>query len=187
MSSPNGLEPAALVVRIAIAGHRKLTIPGLIRAQADSILETLDAPLASQPRHYIAVSQLAEGADRLITQAVLDRYRDGENPYVTATCHAILPAPPEEFFKSFEQGEASVREFLALVDPAPEIAAGYVDAARRMIDQCDLLIAVWDGEPERGPGGTASVVQWAREKHLPIFVIDANTGARRDELPCPKA
>jgi hypothetical protein len=39
---------------------------------------------------------------------------------------------------------------------------------RIVIEQSDLLIAIWDGEEARGRGGTASVVQDARERQLPV-------------------
>ena len=40
-----------------------------------------------------------------------------------------------------------------------------------MVDRCDVLIAVWDGEPARGPGGTAEIVAYALERGRPIVHI----------------
>lgn len=39
-----------------------------------------------------------------------------------------------------------------------------------MVDNCDLLIAVWDGTP----GGTANCVEYAKEKNREIVYIDPN-------------
>jgi hypothetical protein len=40
-----------------------------------------------------------------------------------------------------------------------------------MVDRRDLLIAVWDGQPARGHGGTADVVQAAKDHRIPIQII----------------
>lgn len=44
-----------------------------------------------------------------------------------------------------------------------------------------MLIAIWDGEPARGPGGTADIVTFARELKRPLIVIDPTTGQERRE------
>ena len=49
--------------------------------------------------------------------------------------------------------------------------AGYVAAGQYMLAHCDLLIALWDGKPARGAGGTADVVAQARQLCLPIAWI----------------
>ena len=36
---------------------------------------------------------------------------------------------------------------------------------------CEVLIAIWDGQPARGPGGTAEVVALARDRNLPVAWI----------------
>ena len=43
------------------------------------------------------------------------------------------------------------------------------------VDGSDVLIAVWDGEPARGRGGTAEVVAYARSLGKPVVLIDSNT------------
>jgi hypothetical protein len=44
-------------------------------------------------------------------------------------------------------------------------------ASMLMIDTADELIAVWDGQPARGYGGTADVVAYARRRGKPVHVI----------------
>jgi hypothetical protein len=55
----------------------------------------------------------------------------------------------------------------------------HMDASLRMIGEADALVAVWDGKPARGYGGTADVVEAARERGLPVTVIWPD-GAERD-------
>jgi hypothetical protein len=48
-----------------------------------------------------------------------------------------------------------------------------------VVEASELLVAVWDGEPARGLGGTADVVAYAREGAIPVEVIWPE-GATRD-------
>jgi hypothetical protein len=52
-------------------------------------------------------------------------------------------------------------------------------ASERMLDLADQLVAVWDGLPARGYGGTADVVAAARRRGMPVVVVWP-PGARRD-------
>ncbi|MGA3159798.1 MAG: hypothetical protein ABSC77_01175 [Terracidiphilus sp.] len=47
----------------------------------------------------------------------------------------------------------------------------YAQAGRYVVDHCDVLIAVWDGKPARGRGGTAKIVQYAQEQNRPIIRV----------------
>ncbi|WP_237707452.1 hypothetical protein [Serinicoccus profundi] len=47
----------------------------------------------------------------------------------------------------------------------------YLAAGRRVVDLCDVLVAVWDGLPAQGKGGTADVVEYAREVGKPVEVV----------------
>ncbi|MFB9430363.1 hypothetical protein ACFFR8_13355, partial [Streptoalloteichus tenebrarius] len=58
-------------------------------------------------------------------------------------------------------------------------AEAHMKASLRMLDIADHLIAVWDGLPARGYGGTADVVQAAQERGLPVTVVWP-PGAHRD-------
>jgi hypothetical protein len=44
-----------------------------------------------------------------------------------------------------------------------------------------VLLAVWNGEPSRGRGGTAEIVGYAREIGRPVIIIDANNYSVRRE------
>jgi hypothetical protein len=43
----------------------------------------------------------------------------------------------------------------------------------------DHVVAVWDGEPSDGHGGTGDVVAAARERRMPVTVVWPD-GARRE-------
>jgi len=40
-----------------------------------------------------------------------------------------------------------------------------------VVDHCDLLIAVWDGEPTSSRGGMAEIIAYAREQNRPILRV----------------
>jgi hypothetical protein len=54
----------------------------------------------------------------------------------------------------------------------------YLAASKYLLSEVDELIAVWDGRPSGGLGGTADVVSAARERGLPIKVIWPQGAAR---------
>ena len=39
-----------------------------------------------------------------------------------------------------------------------------------MVDRCDALNAVWDGQPTGGRDGTAEIVQYARDREVPPWL-----------------
>ncbi|MFF3871535.1 hypothetical protein [Streptomyces sp. NPDC001978] len=40
-----------------------------------------------------------------------------------------------------------------------------------LVDQADELLAVWDGQPARGFGGTADAVAYAHRQGVPVRII----------------
>ncbi len=57
---------------------------------------------------------------------------------------------------------------------APSREAAYAGAGRAVLDRCDVLIALWDGLPARGLGGTAELVVEARARALPLLWISTD-------------
>jgi len=82
------------------------------------------------------------------------------------------------------KAEGSGTEFKGLLSRARSVhclpdsssrAEAYARAGRYVVDHCDVLIALWDGKPEDGPGGTAEIVRYAREKGRELAWIDPGT------------
>ena len=63
-------------------------------------------------------------------------------------------------------------------DPLPTgpVTLDYGPAGAAILDRSDMLLAVWDGSPSRGPGGTADMVTQARIRGMPVLIIDPATG-----------
>jgi hypothetical protein len=123
------------------------------------------------PIHLAVVSPLAEGADRLVAARVLAR-EDAE-------LEAVLPMDEAEYEADFAS-DASKSEFRSLLARASSIhrlprspgrEEAYAAAGRYVVDRCDVLIAVWDGNPEEGRGGTAEIVRHARRQRRALAWI----------------
>jgi hypothetical protein len=120
---------------------------------------------------FTVVSQLAEGADRLIARELL--------AYAGTTLEAALPLQPDDYENDFktDASRAEFREFLersvsTIVMTATRTREeAYEQAGRRIVERSDVVIALWDGEPARGQGGTAQIVEYARVRGVPLVWI----------------
>jgi uncharacterized membrane protein YidH (DUF202 family) len=183
-------------IRIGVTGHRRLADPEgiaeLVRMALAKDVEALFDPDSLQsirdasewaPVQFASVSALAEGADRLVAREVL------ATP--GATLEAVLPLAMKDYLATFDAGSDD-QEFHGLLaqcrnplwlrthnmepDISPDEARktkhrAYSKVGRYIVDHCDVLIAIWDGEPPRGPGGTAEVVAYAKEVSRPVIRI----------------
>jgi alpha-D-ribose 1-methylphosphonate 5-triphosphate synthase subunit PhnL len=60
--------------------------------------------------------------------------------------------------------------------------AAYEHAGRMMLAKSDVLLALWDGQPSGGQGGTAQMVTEARELAIPVDIIHVE---RASDAPTP--
>jgi hypothetical protein len=150
-------------MRLGITGHQAIPADGL-RHVRDGVAA---AVAAAQPP-LVGVTSLAAGADQLFAGLVLDH---------GGQLHVIVPC--RHYEQAFDTSDDAAR-FAALLRraqtvehlpyPEPSEDAFYA-AGRRMVDLSDAVIAVWDGEPARGAGGTADIVRYAHERGIDVQVI----------------
>ncbi len=190
-------------IRIGVTGHRTLTDPDFLKAQVKLALKTevpslfpaksrsiIDRVLSAgiTSISYSVLSPLAEGADRLVASAVLSE------PH--ARLDAVLPLALDDYLEDFsaEESRAEFQELLAQSrnpvrlrtrricddrnDPDGQAELrreSYANVGQYVVDHCDVLVALWDGEPSRGRGGTAEIVQYAREQSRPVIRVWQDT------------
>lgn len=130
---------------------------------------------ASPIPHLRLLSALAEGADRLVAEIALERQFDLVCP---------LPFAQAEYAKDFASDESKM-QFCALlaraIAPPPELDGGrgddearsYEAVGRLVVRNCDLLIAIWNGRPGKGLGGTADTVRFATNYGPPVWWVHA--------------
>ena len=179
--------PFALTV--GITGHRLGGLAGVrmggigdeialaldtIEREADALFDREAKLFAPTPPVLTLVSPLADGADQMAAEAGLARgWR----------LQAILPFDRTIYIRDFDGLEAGAR-FLSMVERADCVlelpgdpdddAEAYMAAGRATIAHCDVLIAIWDGKPPRGRGGTAEVVHLAVAQGTPVIHIPAD-------------
>jgi hypothetical protein len=123
-----------------------------------------------------ALTCLAAGADQLFADIALD-----SGVPVTA----VIPGMDYEAHLDDDAARAGYRRILGAcanrveLPPEPTHEEAYFAAGRWIVDHCDRLIAVWDGRPSRGLGGTGDVVAYARRTEVPVTVL-WEPGVRRE-------
>ena len=171
---PSGRLPHFHVV--GFTGHRHLADPAGASRAIRGAIEALRREL---PGEWIALSSIAGGGDQLFVRQARE---------LGLAWHAILPLPRIEFAKDFSHdGWIEVEKMLAKADHVRTISEygdrkdGYLDCGIETVNGADVLLALWDGEPARGKGGTADVVQYAQSIGKPVMIIDASTHEVRRE------
>ena len=190
MSEPGA--PKSIVLNVGVTGHRAgvLTAP-LVRTLRPAVYtifrELRDATLRLQESEAQFCSStaaelrlhtpLATGADQIA--AICAR----SSGYFV---RAILPFEPTEYRKDFAVGEeldgfeqalAAADEIVALPGHRSDLDSAYVQVGHSLVETADLLIAIWDGEKGKGPGGTAHVVELALQNSVPVIHIDIDHGS----------
>jgi hypothetical protein len=150
-------------MRVGISGHRSLP-PLTVQRVAAVLAETL-APYA--PEDLVGVSCLATGADQLFARTVLDCGGRLKVIVPARGYRASLPPACQATYDELLAQAAEVRE-LPFARPTPQ---AYLAAGLAMLEQVDVLFAVWDGRPARGPGGTAQVVAAARVRGIAVMLL----------------
>lgn len=160
-------------MRVGITGHSNLT-PDSVPVVADA----LGKVLADLGDPVVGVTCLARGADQIFARVVVES--GGE-------IVVILPAADYRDRKVKPDNRA---EFEALYSRAIEVQvlpfetsnrAAYMAASEAVLSGVDHLVAVWDGKPSGGHGGTGDVVSAARERGITVTVVWPIGATRRDE------
>jgi hypothetical protein len=169
---------------VGITGHRSIAaepiVSEAVEAAITRVLRALekgsrssrpDKPFATSTRFRLkVVSMLAEGADLLGMQAGLDCGAElvGVLPFDERSYReAFASAPSRALFDNVWSKLSSIVVLGGFVGDN----ASYEQANRAILDRSDVVIAVWDGDPARGRGGTGDVVHDALERGLPVIVI----------------
>ncbi len=188
---------------IGVTGHRPHKLDMNDRKVHDSIRAQLREIVDANPGHrFVIVSPLAEGADRLVAQIGMKEF-DME-------LQVPLPLPYELYATDFSSDE-SIEEFRRMVGESEayfelplkfgsieELAIGvgaetnearnqqYALVGAYLVEHCDELIAVYDGEPAAGEGGTAQVVAWRSDGAVPACYQNPLQFFRRPEMRPPR-
>jgi hypothetical protein len=170
-----GEEPS--ILRIGITGHQS-------REGADWlwVAHELRSALSSREPPFQGWTSLAAGADQAFASAVLDRGG------------TLITVVPILGYERFFDREEDLEEYRRLRRASQQViqldhsdsAEAFFAAGRRIVDECNWLIAVWDRRPSKGLGGTADIVAYAHSLNRPVLVlnpIDKSTQSAGPAVP----
>ncbi len=162
---------------IGITGHRTVPNEEIILNKIKNVIHNISKSINSP---LTVISPIAEGSDRLVAEEILSF----DNNINKNKLIVVLPFKKENYMNDFKTNE-SKEEFLTLFNQAEEIITlsnsssrkdAYLQVGKYVVDKSDVLIAIWDGLPSRGKGGTAEIVDYARENKKPLYWINSVTG-----------
>jgi len=187
-TSPPG---ARLALRIGVTGHRANrldpdTLPRL-RALIREVLEqvrgtagearALGAPaFAAGPPVLRLISPIAEGTDRIVAEEALALGYELQCPLPFARNeyeHDFITEESRAAYRALLGRATAVLELDGSRETASKVHDAYEAVGRMVLDQSDLLLAVWDGSEAQGRGGTRQVVHEAISRELPTVWIDS--------------
>jgi len=166
---------------VGFSGHRSLVDPAGTATRIGAMLDELAATRGP----LVATSSLAKGADAIFVKAAVAR---------GIPILLVLPFPPARFQHDFEPDEwRDVEPYLAkaahveIVHGAESDDESYMETGVHIVDDADVLMAVWDGKPTNGLGGTGDVVTYARAMGKPLCWLNPTSGdvviERTEALP----
>ncbi|WP_405599692.1 hypothetical protein OG741_19795 [Streptomyces sp. NBC_01410] len=158
-------------MRVGITGHR-----GLPAEVEERVKRAISEVVSGIPAaDLVGISCIADGPDAWFAQAVL---RHG------GALEVVVPA--EKYRDSLPEWHHAVYD--DLMHRAVQVhetgltesdSNAHMVGSEILVGLADELVAVWDGEPARGYGGTADVVSYAERTGVPVRVVWPE-GASRD-------
>jgi hypothetical protein len=189
-----------LVLRIGVVGHRPdpakrkspdiAALRGTCRDLLRHIKGTFGAVMMAHGKLFAAetpapdgkissglrlISSLAEGADQWVAAEAANLGYD---------LQAVLPFERDEYEEDFPDPEVlsehrRLREAASTVLELDGCRArrgdSYLAAGRVLLNQTDLLIAIWDGAEEKGTGGTGQIVREALQRGITTLWVNWDT------------
>ena len=150
-------------MRVGITGHRGLSedVEQRVRAMLDEAVRGWNAD------DLTAVSCIADGPDSWFAEAVL-RHGGQLDVVIPATEYReSLPEWHHAVYDELYRSAADIHETGMTESTSEAHQAG----SEILVGLVDELIAVWDGKPARGYGGTADVVAYAERTGVPVRVL----------------
>ncbi|MFF2618831.1 hypothetical protein [Kitasatospora sp. NPDC058046] len=150
-------------MRIGITGHRGLDEP--LRRQVTALLvQALDT---YDDSGLEAVTCLADGPDTWLADLVVER---GGRLIVVVPATDYREGLPLWHRDAYDRLLARAAE-VHRTGLADSTAQAHMAAGEILVGHCDVLLAVWDGQPARGLGGTADVVAHADRAGVKVQVL----------------
>ncbi|GCB57237.1 hypothetical protein HND25_27930 [Rhodococcus erythropolis] len=150
------------VERIGFTGHQGLTDRTTVRVGAEI------NKFLSEHEKIVGFCSLAEGADQLFANALIEH---GGQLVAVIPCEnyesTFTDSHTLDKYRSYLSAAAKT---IQLDYPEPNEDA-FWGAGKKVVEQSNTIIAVWDGKNSKGLGGTGDVVKYARELGKRVNII----------------
>lgn len=148
---------------LGITGHQNLPKQGIAYITGE-----IERALHQYGMDFVGVSSLAVGADQLFAKAVIQ---------VGGQLHVVIPC---RHYESTFIDQAALDTFATLLNEAKRVETldfeqpsedAFLSAGQRVVELSDSVFAIWDGKAAKGRGGTADIVQFAKDLGKELVVI----------------
>lgn len=161
-----------MVTRIGITGHqslaKRLRDDGALHSESEAWtwVEGVFAGLVTD--NEIVVSSLAGGADQRLSRVATER---------GARIEVVIPSA--DYLETLNQSDRD--EYKRLLDCAIEVIrlnfpepseSAFFAAGKSVVDRSDTIVAVWDGQPAEGLGGTGDIIAYAHDRDKDVLQLD---------------
>ncbi|MDF1883627.1 NAD-binding protein [Sulfurimonas sp. SAG-AH-194-C21] len=170
------LVPYTKTKKLGVTGHRKNV------SDNKALMQKIEKEIEKLKKVGITqvISPLAQGADRVVAKAAVD--------ILGAELFVPMPFKQQEYEKDFDKtSKAEFRELLSCmsfkelsdfedkdnVTPIYDEKRNdlYQKCGEYVVDNCDILIAVWDGKDAKSKGGTGDIVDYAEKMGRKVIKV----------------
>jgi hypothetical protein len=168
----NSVIQLPAILAIGFTGHRNLADEPKCRKL---IYDFLAEKKTAQSELLCGIASVAEGGDLLFAESCIA---------LNIPLRILLPLPKEDFHKDFDSFTWSRAEQVLSSAISVEVVGNngsrdecYYECGLETVQQSQLLLALWNGEPAQGLGGTEQIVDFAKLVDRPVVWIHSVTGA----------
>ena len=159
------------VLAIGFTGHRNLKNEPRLRQQIRDFLREQKAAFEGV---VYGVSSAASGGDQLFAENCLE---------LEIPLRVLLPRPAEQFREDFDEASWQRTERILKDAVSVEVTGGnqsrkeqFYDCGIQTVAESQILVALWDGQPSRGAGGTQEIVAYAEKIGHPVAWVHSESG-----------
>lgn len=138
-------------MRLAITGHRPKRLQGKEKEVQSWILNKID-----ELNPDICISGMAEGVDQIFAYSTLQKNKQ---------LWCVYPYLKKKNFYTIYLEEKADRILYTQKEYSKDC---YFIRDKYIVDNCDILLAVWDGKPN---GGTYWTIKYANSINKPIKIL----------------
>jgi len=150
---------------IAVTGHRDVLMDETLLVQLDDFFQKI----TKKYEHIILLSALADGADQCVAKSALK--------YENIDLKVPLPLTQKSYLKTIDNKEnfhtlaKSAKEMFEI----PKVCENpYENLGCYLVDNADILLALWDGTYNNKLGGTGEVLKYAKGLKKSIIHLEVS-------------